>query len=70
MTDDELFAAIDSTARNVSYYEAAEGEYSRETDARNAAKSKLRTLRAEAEARGLGGAVSEMLRFGGYLVAL
>ena len=69
MTDDELFAAIDSTARKVSYYEAAEGEYDRETFARNMVKAELRVLRAEAESRGLGGKVSDMIIAGGYLVA-
>ena len=69
LSDDELMAAIDSAALRVSYYEAAEGEYSRETEPRTAARMKLRVLRAEAEMRGLGGKVDEMIRTGGYPVS-
>lgn len=54
MTDGELFDAVHAAARKVSHYEAAEGNYSAENALRNAAKARLRTLRAEADSRGLG----------------
>ena len=69
LTDEELMAEIYYQSGTVSFYEAADGSYSSEVAPRNAAKSRLRALRSQAEARGLGVAVSEMIRAGGYLTA-
>lgn len=53
MTDTELLEELHKAAADVSYYEAAEGEYHREKEQREAAKTKFWNLHAETVKRGL-----------------
>lgn len=53
LTDNDLWQRTDDAARRVSYFEAAEGNYAAETDARNLAKSEFRACVAELKRRGI-----------------
>jgi hypothetical protein len=57
-----LWQHVDKCASSVSYYNAAEGDYSRETNERNAAKAKFREAREELASRGV-----EWINTKGYL---
>lgn len=54
MTSQELIDAIHKAARDISYYNAAEGDnYFQEQPLRSRAQAALRSLKDEAEKRGL-----------------
>lgn len=53
MNDAELVEYCHSLAGSVSYYNAAEGNWEKETAARNACKSKFYSVREEMRERGL-----------------
>ena len=53
LLDNDLWAHCNDCARRVSYFEAAEGNYAAETEARNAAKQQFREAVAALAARGL-----------------
>ena len=54
MTDEELLTALADAASRLSYYNAAEGtQYTRERDARHAARDAWDDLVTEASARGV-----------------
>ena len=53
MTDEELKEEVHRLACSVSYYNAAEGNWSAETEARNAVKKEFWEAQAELESRGI-----------------
>lgn len=53
LTDTELLEQAHQAACSVSYYNAAEGSWSREAAARGQAKQRLKDIRDEMTARGL-----------------
>lgn len=53
LTDNELTEETHRLARSVSYYNAAEGNWSRETADRNATNAEFWTARKEMERRGI-----------------
>jgi hypothetical protein len=53
MTDEEVLDAFDSIRSDVSYYNAAEGNWSRETTERNAAKKRMQEIWLEIQKRNL-----------------
>ena len=53
MTDEEVLDQYDYARGDMSYYNAAEGNWSKETNARNAAKSYLNEVWAEVTKRNL-----------------
>lgn len=53
LTDEALIAETQRLANKVSYYEAAEGDYFKETALREAAKAEFRAADAALESRGI-----------------
>lgn len=53
MTDEMLLDEVHKLASSVSYYNAAEGNWSSETVARNDANYKFRSARTELDRRGI-----------------
>ena len=53
MTDEEVLDQYDSARSDMSYYNAAEGNWSQETNARNAARAYLNDVWAEITKRSL-----------------
>jgi len=53
LTNEQLLEEVHRLAVSVSYYNAAEGNWSSETEARNAAKAEFREARKELDARSL-----------------
>ena len=53
MTNDELYEEYDKLARRYMYYQAAEGNYSRETKERLACEQEYFTVQQELRDRGL-----------------
>lgn len=53
MTDEELLKEVHDLAGRVSYYNAAEGNWSQETEARNAVKAEFWACMVEVKVRGL-----------------
>lgn len=55
-TDEELLDAYDGSRGNMSYYNAAEGQmWYKETEQRNAERTKLNKIKEEMDKRGLKG---------------
>lgn len=55
LTDDELLDEYDSARGTMSYYNAAEGNWSKETEARNKAREFLNRVAEELKKRNLEG---------------
>lgn len=53
MDDQELLVEIDRLARDLSYYNAAEGSWIKETEARNACRKEFHACLAEMKIRGI-----------------
>lgn len=53
LTDEALLEEVHRLARSVSYYNAAEGNWSREETDRKACQAEFRACRRELEARGI-----------------
>lgn len=53
LNDEALLEEVHELARRVSYFNAAEGNWSQETEARNAVKAEFWSCMAELDKRGL-----------------
>ena len=53
MTDEQILDAYDAVRSRMSFFNAAEGNWGRETGARNACSTRLDNIRGELESRGL-----------------